>query len=131
MLEQKIKSTGELIMIGNDGGKLKSTNYFDTQAAAQGALYLTCNAGHLRLLVPDSHRAMLAEMRTGKRIEIEIHKRDTRIGAGELEYRIFFEDDTGQPFAVMIGDGQCDRKLEPGKCRFLVYTREGLQINFR
>lgn len=45
-----------MITISNDGQKIVSTNYWDTEHAKRGFLYLSWNAGAGRLLLPDTNQ---------------------------------------------------------------------------
>ena len=141
---EKIKNTDEMqsrpITILNDAQKIKDTNFFDHPMAKAGVFYLSCNAGALRLLVPDLKASWIDEMKTGNRVEIEIEPNilENMVGiiqgdiAGRDLYKIFFEDDTGQPFCVQMGSDQCDRMLgKTSRCNFFVYTREGQQLSFK
>jgi len=60
----------DLMILQNDGPSIAYTNYFDTEQAERGLLYLSWNAGQARLLVPDSQQAYLAEMLTGREVVI-------------------------------------------------------------
>src|ERR1700744_5802447 len=42
-----------MITIANDGQNLITTNYWDSEYAKMGLIYLTWNAGAARLLLPD------------------------------------------------------------------------------
>jgi hypothetical protein len=50
--------------IHNDGPAIVSSNYWDTEFAKAGAVFLSVNAGAFRLLLPDSQIGALADMRT-------------------------------------------------------------------
>jgi len=112
-----------VIQIENDGPSLVSTNYWSTPHAQRGLLYLSGNAGALRLLVPVASGDYLAEMRTGKSVTIEPSIREPQC------IDIVFEDGTDTPFSVSLDRRQCDRALNPGPCRFMVYTQSGLQLD--
>ena len=55
----------ELLQIENHGPLVVATNYFRTDLARAGALYLSVNAGAFRLLVPAVQRAAISDMRAG------------------------------------------------------------------
>ena len=130
MESKRIQFENEVtLMIGNNGYKIASTNYYDTEMNAQGGFYLSGNAGALRLLVPDSMLSQLDEMKTGKSVEIEVHENAEPGALDKLQYQIYFEDGTSQPFAIFLSSHQTDRALSGIKrCKFLVYTRDGLQL---
>ncbi len=112
----------DLITIENDGIILQQTNYFDTQQAQAGEFYLTWNKGHCRLLVPDSMKHFLNDMKVAKLIEME------KIEGG---VRILFDDLSDMPFSITIDDQQTDRDLTPlGKFTMSVYVRVGEKYYF-
>lgn len=112
-----------MIQIANDGARLVSTNYWDSDHARRGLAYLSGNAGALRLLLPAAIESMLAEMRTGKRVLIE----PSIVQPSAID--VVFDDGTDSPFALTIDRRQCDRALAPGKgIPFAVYTQAGLQL---
>lgn len=112
-----------MITIGNKGPDIASTNYWESDHAAQGLCYLSGNAGTLRLLVPDMAESMLPEMKTGRSASIEpsVHK------PGQC-WDVVFEDGTDFPFSIAIDKRQVDRVLKPGDCRLAVWTRLGGKV---
>lgn len=117
----------DLLMIGNDGQKIKSTNYWDSEPAARGYVFLTINAGAYRMLLPDSQFEMLIEMRKAQYVVISRGAWPLQNRADALE--IMFEDNSDSPFALHIVPDMCDRM--PGnkdvdkKRPFFVWTRSG------
>ena len=110
-----------MISILNAGARLVSTDYWLTEHAKAGLVYLTGNAGALRLLVPAAALGMLAEMRTGQRVTIE---RSLHSGAAGC-VDIVFEDGSNSPFSVAVDTRQMDRALTAGAAvPFLVYTED-------
>ena len=83
-----------VLFISNDGQDIKTTNYFDSELALRGLLYLSGNAGALRLLVPYVREGYLAEMRTGTRVILEPAMRVP----GDID--VVFDDGTDSPFFV-------------------------------
>lgn len=115
-----------MLTIANDGQALKSTNYWDSAHAQEGLLYLSGNAGALRLLVPGPAEDMLAEMRTGTAVTIEPS------GITPGCYDVIFEDGSSSPFYVAIDRRQMDRKVEPGRdVPFIIYTQVGEQFRLQ
>jgi hypothetical protein len=51
----------------NDGPLIVASNYWESEIAAAGKLYLTMNAGCFRLLVPQIQRAIISDMRPGSK----------------------------------------------------------------
>lgn len=114
-----------MITITNNGQALTSTNYWQTEHASTGLLYLSGNAGALRLLVPEAAEGLLAEMRTGKRVTIEpsLHLPDGQC------VDLVFEDGTDSPFSVAVDLKQIDRPLQRGAgIPFTVWTEVGGQV---
>lgn len=113
-----------MIEIQNNGQDIAHTNYWSTEHAAAGLLYLSGNADAWRLLVPPAAEYMLTEMRTGKSVTIEPSISDPRC------WDIVFEDGTESPFAVALDKRQVDRKMEPGRAVFSVWTQGGKVLDF-
>ena len=107
-----------MFKIGNDGAAIASTDYWQTDHAAQGLCYLSGNAGHWRLLVPDMAETMLIDMRTGRSVTIE-----PSLHAPGQCWDVVFEDGTDSPFSVAVDKRQVDRTMQPGKARLTVWTR--------
>ena len=111
-----------MITITNNGQAIAATNYWQTEHARAGMLYLSGNAGALRLLVPEAAEGMIAEMRTGKRVTIE----PTVLLPGRPCVDLVFEDGTNTPFSVALDRRQIDRALQPGAgVPFTVWTEGG------
>jgi hypothetical protein len=112
-----------MIEIRNDGQAIVSTTYWQTEHANVGLLYLSGNAGALRLLVPETAEPMICEMRTGRAVTIEPSQRE---GAARDMVDLVFEDGTESPFSVAIDRMQIDRSLQPGSnIPFTVWTSRG------
>jgi hypothetical protein len=107
------------VRIDNNGAEIVSTDYWLSEHARRGLLYLSGNAGVLRLLVPQAAHTMLAEMRTGKRVTIE------KSISVHGHWDIVFEDGSSTPYAVTIDPRQIDRQLQPGRSRLAVWTESG------
>lgn len=106
-----------------------STNYWDTEYAKKGALYLSWNAGAARLLVPDQHIESIREMRTAKNVIISFGPLFGAEGPQVLE--LLFEDKSESPFVAMMGMNQTDRppcKPSSDSFPFTVWTRKGLRL---
>ena len=100
-----------------------ATNYWESEHARRGYVYMSANAGAWRLLLPASSAGQLPEMRTGKSVLIEKNT------AGGKAWDIVFADGTESPFCVILGQTQFDRAVTSGQCRLLVYTPDGLQLD--
>ncbi len=112
-----------MFSIANNGQAMASTDYWGTEHAQRGLLYLSGNAGALRLLVPAAAESMLVEMRTGKRVTVE----PSITQPGHID--LVFEDGSDSPFFVAIDRRQIDHKLARGKrIPFIVYSQAGEQL---
>lgn len=123
-------NTDRLLSIANRGQAIASTNYFDSEFAREGKFFLSWNAGAGRLLVPDSQKRVIAEMRTAKYVIVSQGPWAEDGGAPALE--LLFEDDSDAPFVLTICHLQTDRLLRSsGKgCGFYVsvWTRGGQKL---
>lgn len=115
-----------VITVGNDGPRLVSTNYYDTPQAQQGFLYATWNAGALRILLPDNQTHVLPDMQSAKNVVVT---RGHHPAAGRDMLEILFDDDTDEPFAVLLDPHNSDRQVgqesHSKPLDVYVYTREG------
>ncbi len=59
-----------MIEIHNDGPRLVSTNYWQTEHADRGLCYMSVNAGCWRLLVPPPAEGWLRDIRTADEVVI-------------------------------------------------------------
>jgi hypothetical protein len=99
----------DIVSIGNRGQAIASTNYWDCQAAEDGIFYLSWNAGAARLLVPDCQKHHVREMRSAKHVVISRGPMPQHGGPIGLE--LLFEDNSDQPFVLMIPEDASDRRL--------------------
>ncbi len=99
------------IEIGNQGGELVSTNYWDSPMANAGLLYLSWNARVARILLPDKCISLLSEIKTGKYCIISQGPQFTcHRSASAVE--LLFEDHTDSPFSVLMAAAQVDRRVD-------------------
>ena len=106
--------------IENAGPELVRTDYWATEHAQIGLLYLSGNAGALRLLVPESAEGLLADMGTGKEVLIE---ESVRLPGECLD--VVFNDGSAEPFFASIDIKQVDRRLTASRLRLTVWTERG------
>jgi hypothetical protein len=115
------------IEISNKGPDIASTNYWNTKQADAGLVYLSANAGALRLLLPSKIGGHLDEMRTGKRVLIEPSMQTPR-----THWDLIFDDGTPSPFFVSISSRQMDRGMTAGTgVPFSVWTSRGKELEFK
>lgn len=97
----------EFIRIDNDGPLIVSTNYWETDLATAGNVYLSLNAGSFRLLIPPGVEPSLADMRTGKLVVFSRGPWPSQRLDDAIE--VLFDDDTDDPFAFHLSLTSCDR----------------------
>jgi hypothetical protein len=116
-----------MILIKNKGQALISTNYWDSEAATEGAFYLSWNAGAARLLVPDSQKPLIKEMKGAREVIIS---RGPWRDQGLLDaLELLWEDGSDEPFCLFLSPQQTDRLIsaedQGGGITVIVYTRSG------
>ena len=119
-----------VLFIKNAGQRIAETNYWDSEHAKAGMVYLSWNAGAARLLLPDLQKPMLREMRGARHV---IVSRGTWSGQGGRDaLEVLFEDGSDNPFAIHLVAEQCDRLLpgdnQGGGFQFTVWTRGGEKV---
>lgn len=121
-----------MLTFGNQGQKIVQTNFWDSDLARAGYCFLSWNAGAGRLLVPDSQRGFLREMKSARYV---IVSRGPWPAAGVRDgIELLFEDNSASPFCIHIGAGQTDRLLpdadQGGGFFVTVWTRRGQKMRF-
>jgi hypothetical protein len=91
----------QMIEVQNDGPNIVKTNYWLSEWNKKGIMACSLNAGDFRILLPDSMKNQVPEMKTGK--EIIISK---GIYRGRKAYEILFDDHTSDPYCLHMGDNQ-------------------------
>lgn len=102
-----------MIITENDGPLVLRSNYWQTEMASEGFYYVSPNAGVIRMLVPESRRVEIADMRTAEEVVLT---RGVHTGRGSWpEYKgrelmeILFDDHTDNPFALWLSLEQWER----------------------
>ena len=119
-----------MLKIINKGQAITSTNYWDSEHARRGLVFLSWNAGAARILLPDSNKTMLREMRTAKYVIIS---RGPWMDKGvDDALEIMFEDGTHSPFSFHLVAEMTDRMLpednQGGGFTVTVWTRGGEKL---
>jgi len=116
-----------MITINNRGQAIISTNYWDTDHARSGYFYLSWNAGAARLLVPDSQKPVLREMRGAKEVIVSRGPWPEKDVLEAIE--MLWEDGSDEPFHINLIAERCDRLLpetdQGGNFAVIAYTRGG------
>lgn len=99
--------------IENHGPLITASNYWDTEMARAGYAYLSVNAGAFRLLLPDSCRGWVPDMRAGCRhiVVSALAPDDWEPNAFAVEW--MSEDGSDEPWAAHLSPGQIDRCPTP------------------
>lgn len=100
----------KFLVIESHGPLILSSNYWGSEADSAGTLYLSCNGGAFRLLLPKGWEQAVEEMKTGKHVIVSRgpwSKAGGSIGLDSLE--LLFDDDTQDPYTIHLGANQCDR----------------------
>jgi len=119
-----------MITIENSGQRVLKTNYWDSDNAKAGYFYLTWNAGAGRLLVPDSQKPAIREMRSGKYVIVSRGPWQDQGGREAIE--LLFEDESDSPYCLHLVAEQCDRLIpdtdQGGGFVITVWTRGGEKL---
>lgn len=118
------------LTIENRGQAIVRTNYWDSEPARAGFVYLSWNAGAGRLLLPDAVKDHLREMRSARYV---IVSRGPWLEQGAREaLELLFEDGSDEPYVVTLVAEQCDRLLpdsdQGGGFAITVWTRGGEKL---
>lgn len=120
----------QFIHIENDAQAIASTNFYDTEVAADGKFYLSWNSGAGRLLVPDNQKPCLREMKTASHVVVSSGPWAEEGGRPALE--LLFEDRSDAPFVLTLSQEQSDRHLpacdQAGQFFIAVWTRGGMKL---
>jgi hypothetical protein len=119
------------LMIQSAGQKLQDTNYFESEWAQLGAIFVSINAGAIRLLIPPALTRVIDEMSSAREVVFTrgAVSDQKKFGRGRrLALEIMFEDGSKAPLMMVIGVDQVDRFPAAGlpprdDLRCLVYTR--------
>ncbi|MFZ3621825.1 hypothetical protein ACOYA6_21565 [Leclercia barmai] len=118
-----------MISVVNEGQAIKHTDYWQSEQARVGYLFLSWNAGAARLLVPDASEALLKEVRGSQYVIISKGEPE-----GRAALELLFEDGSDTPFVVHILLEQSDRLQteaeQGGDFVVRVWTRGGSQLQY-
>ena len=127
-----IHTLSEMLVIQNKGQAIASTNYWDSPQAKEGFFFLSWNAGAARLLVPDSQKAQIREMRSARYVIISRGPCNMEDGGEGLE--LLFEDHSDSPYCIQMMAEQSDRLIQEqdqgGDLCLSVWTRGGMKCRF-
>ena len=100
-----------LIQVSNHGPLIVATNYWESELAAAGKLFVSVNAGAIRILLPPTLYGALSDMRTARHCVL------TRGPADEM-VEILFDDLSDRPYVIELSSNSFDMlpaKPPPGR----------------
>jgi hypothetical protein len=117
----------KMFTIENKGPEIVSTNYWLTEHAQRGYVFLSANAGAIRLLVPNKAARHLPDMLSAK--EVIVSRGPLPEDGRHDALEILFEDYSEQPFMIHVGTERIDRMpADSDRNRsfvFAIWTPEG------
>ncbi len=124
------------IEVKNNGQELIETNYWQTAKARAGYIYVTINAGCLRVLVPSSAVVDIEDMRTGKVVLATRGIWQSEKGQRDA-IELLFEDYSDSPYCLHLvveqfdmvpATADRDRPGDDPRWKIAVYTESGKQF---
>jgi len=111
------------VHISNRGQEIASTDYWQTEHARRGYLYLSFNAGALRVLVPEPAVGSLQDLPpAGTPCE---YLQEGLPGEPRMP-ALLWNDDPAQPYRIAVSSYQVDRRVrEAEDDEFLVLSGHG------
>ncbi len=125
-----------MITVENNGKELVATNYWRSEHAIRGYVYVSVNAGCLRIMIPKASNIDVNEMRSADIVLITRCLWATEKGLRDA-VEILFEDHTASPYCLHLVVEQFDMvpaasdRDRPGdapRWRVAVYTEQGKQF---
>lgn len=119
-----------VLQIENDGPKIVATNFWETDAARAGKLFVSLNAGAFRVLIPAAVEYLVQEMKTAK--EVLIYAGPWPAQKKDLAFELVFDDRSDSPFAIHLSTESFDRLpaasdyLEEWICSVWTQPRRGV-----
>ena len=118
-----------MFFIKNNAANIQSTDYWDSEHAKAGYVYLSWNAGAGRLLIPDSAKSMLRELNGAR--EVIVSRGPWADHGGREALELLWEDGSDDPYCLHIVAEQTDRLLpdtdQGGGFVITAWTRGGMK----
>lgn len=95
----------QIITIDNHGPLIVNTNFWETDAERAGKMFLSPNAGAIRLLLPRVHRSLINDMRAAKYVICSLGPWPA--AGAENAVELLFEDGTDDPFSLHLTPESC------------------------
>jgi hypothetical protein len=107
-----------------------ASDYWDSENARRGFILISFNAGAFRLLLPDSLKTVIADIRTGRHAVIT---HGLHIDEHATMYEVMFEDGSDSPFALWLHPRQIERAFSIADAasqdrQLTVYTRGCVEV---
>lgn len=102
-----------MIEVRSHGPLILSSTYWGSDLDRAGTLFLSLNAGAVRLLLPSGWEEAVAEMRTGRGVVFSRGPWALDPGRGTDSLELLFEDGTADPYCVHLSAAQADRLPTP------------------
>lgn len=101
------------IELNNAGPEIVSTNFWETEMAGRGLFFASVNAGAFRILVPDSRKSEIPEMRKGaKHFVVSCLPLDQwKVGAYSVE--VLIEARSDHPYVFQLDSASVDFQIGP------------------
>lgn len=119
-----------MFFIQNDGPRLLDSDFWRSDMAQAGYLFVSWNDSCCRVLLPMTSAALITEMHSAT--EAVITRGPWPAQGREDALEILFEDGTDNPFVIQVVPEQCDRVIPAeyhgGRITLAVYTEEGIAI---
>jgi len=96
-----------MLRIANHGPLIVRTNYWETELAMAGKLYVSIKAGAFRILLPQAHESSLEDMRAAR--EIVISRGPWPAARLDDAIEILFDDRSEYPYSMHLSPESFDR----------------------
>lgn len=100
-----------MIAISNNGPEILETNYWDSELASKGLVFISVNAGALRVLFPKSEEKHLLDVQAAHHCIFSVGPWPD-IGVDQA-IEVLFEDGSDAPFALFLTINSIDRLPSP------------------
>ena len=105
-----------MFSIVNDGAEIYYTTFWETFLAKEGLIYLSINAGAMRLLVPEAQEDILTDIGGVEYFIATYGKMEGLDGRLHDAVELLFEDNSDTPYVLHLGMNQTDRS--PGNADY-------------
>lgn len=96
-LRKEGRNNMEKLIIRNAGADILQASYFGSKLEGAGVVFVSCNAGCVRLMIPRTHNEIIHDMEAAKLV---ILTRGVFCGRPGLE--ILFEDESEDPYVIHV-----------------------------